>query len=129
MDHIYSNVPLNQNQKPKDHQLVKEERQKPTPNAGSSPSHVNAMKQRLQERGHGIITHMFLYFYYVFQQSLLTHPHKICRTGLQLNIRSGHDKQEVPVICELFLVQIMYQSNYFQCFSCEASLHGHHSKA
>ncbi len=47
MDHIYSNVPLNQ--------LHKKEKQKPTSNAGSSPSHVNAMKQRLQERGHGIM--------------------------------------------------------------------------
>ena len=43
------------------------------------------------------------------------------RTGTHINIRSGHNKYKVPVVCEL-VIMLCFQSYYFQCFHTDSGL-------
>ncbi len=47
------------------------------------------------------------------------------RTGPHDNIRSGHNKQETRVICDLVLFSEYASDQLFPMFSCRASIQGH----
>ncbi len=43
----------------------------------------------------------------------------ILGNGSKVNMRSVNTKKEMPVICEVVLLSMLYHANYFQCFHAE----------